>query len=220
MARKVNMALVMAMLFVATLLRSSAAQSNRAPASAPAASPGTSSSGGGRQTFTVGDGSGWIIPLSTNFYQTWAANKTFRVGDSLVFNFTNIHNVAEVNKASFTSCSSSNSTPTTVSPYRKTLTAPGEHFYICTVGTHCSLGQKLAINVTAAGTPSSVPAPAGTPPSVPTLSPPSVAAAPSSDPSSGPSATSPAAQPSTAAPLMAVAALPVTLLSLALALGY
>ena len=35
-------------------------------------------------TYTVGDTTGWIVPQNgAAFYSTWAANKTFKVGDIL-----------------------------------------------------------------------------------------------------------------------------------------
>lgn len=60
-----------------------------APTLAPQPSPSPSSSPAptpvrGPQTYTVGDTQGWIIPSSgASAYQTWAANKTFLVGDIL-----------------------------------------------------------------------------------------------------------------------------------------
>ena len=35
--------------------------------------------------YTVGDAAGWALPPnnSLNFYEDWAANKTFQIGDSL-----------------------------------------------------------------------------------------------------------------------------------------
>ncbi|VFQ61188.1 unnamed protein product [Cuscuta campestris] len=182
---------------------------------AAAPTPSAAASGGAPQTYTVGDGSGWIIPPpgGNSLYQTWAANKTFKVGDSLVFNFTTgRHNVAEVTKASFNSCSTTAAANAT-GPVTIRIGDPGEHYYICTVGTHCSLGQKLAIvNVSgeAAGPAATPPPAASSPP------PPSVAATPVSGPDVVPSGQSPAAQPSTAAPSAALAALPATLFSVAL----
>ncbi|KAK9060715.1 hypothetical protein SSX86_021421 [Deinandra increscens subsp. villosa] len=112
-----------------------------------------------------GDALGWTIPSGgAPEYATWASQQTFNVGDSLVFNFTTgNHNVAEVSQAAFGPCTTANTLSiATNGPATVPLTAAGAHYYICTVGTHCQIGQKLAINVTGAST---TPAPtAGSPP--------------------------------------------------------
>ncbi|KAL0382899.1 UNVERIFIED_CONTAM: Uclacyanin 1 [Sesamum calycinum] len=152
-----------------------------------------------------------------------------------VFNFTNgAHDVVEVTRAEFDSCNVSTTTtnPITTSPARITLTSAGEHYYICTFTQHCNFGQKLAINVTAAGStatpPSgSAPAPApsspATPPpaSSPTPPPRSSGPAPAtpSTPSTQPPVTAPP-PPSNSAPSFTAAALPFTFLAAAVAFLY
>ncbi|KAM0956951.1 hypothetical protein ACFX2I_025088 [Malus domestica] len=97
------------------------------------------------------------------------------VGDTLISNFaTNAHDVQEVPKASFDSCSSENpvSTAITTGPANITPTSSSDHYYICTYGRHCQSGQKLAITVSAAspGASPSVPPPpstSNTPPTTP-----------------------------------------------------
>lgn len=85
--------------------------------------------------------------------------------------------MVEVSKAEFDSCNSTNSNNTvrTSSPANYTLDSAGSHYFICTVQGHCSLGQKLAINVTNTTSPTPVPAPgpaiAETPSDAPTRSP-------------------------------------------------
>ncbi|CAI9285781.1 unnamed protein product [Lactuca saligna] len=96
-------------------------------------------------------------------YTTWASTQTFRVGDVLLFNFiTGFHNVAEVSQAAYGPCSAANPISiVTTGPARVTLKTPGTHYYVCTVGTHCQIGQKLTINVSAtAATLPPAPAPA------------------------------------------------------------
>ena len=64
---------------------------------------------------------------------------------------TGAHDVAKVTKAAFDACNSTNPiSHKTTGPANFTLDTSGEHYFICTVGTHCSLGQKLAVNVSAA----------------------------------------------------------------------
>ncbi|KAE8787188.1 Blue copper protein [Hordeum vulgare] len=111
-------------------------------------------------TFTVGDGQGWTTGAD---YATWASGKTFSVGDKLVFNYASqAHTVTEVTKSEYDACSSNangeNSGATT-----KTLKA-GANYYICTIGTHCAAGMKLAVTAgdSSPGTPA-----AGTPPTTP-----------------------------------------------------
>ncbi|CAL0307116.1 unnamed protein product [Lupinus luteus] len=146
-----------------------------APFTAPAPAPFTAP-----VTYTVGDTIGWTIPTGgASVYVTWASNKNFKVGDILVFNYQiNTHNVEEVTKEKYDSCSSVspiaayNSAP----PVRVTLNKSGPHYFICGYTGHCSAGQKLAINVTGttttvATTPSSAVTPSGsTTPSSPSPS--------------------------------------------------
>ncbi|KAI5680858.1 hypothetical protein M9H77_02085 [Catharanthus roseus] len=153
-------------------------------------------------TYVVGDTMGWTIPSGgASSYASWAARHTFRPGDVLVFNFpTGAHDVGKVDKASFDSCSSTNPTTLiTVGPANITLSGAGTEYFICTFGQHCSLGQKLAITVSA----SSPPAPAPTKPPTPTPTPPTATPTPpTSAPTVPPSPTSipPASSAPTAPP--------------------
>jgi hypothetical protein len=70
------------------------------------------------------------------------------------------HTVTEVNKNDYDACSSTANGESGGST-TKNLTA-GTHYYICTVGTHCANGMKLAITV--ADSSSGTPPAAGTPP--------------------------------------------------------
>lgn len=189
------------------------------PVTAPSASPSTSPApsvsiapakapapASVAQTFIVGDNMGWSVPTGGPVsYQRWANGKSFKVGDTLVFNFVNgAHNVARVSKAAYDTCNTTSPINTiSTGPARITLTNSGEHYYMCTFPSHCSMGQKLAINVT------------GTDATAPT---PSIAATPSGStvPSRDSPVTSPPA-PSASAPSLLLSALPVTFLSLALA---
>ncbi|KAI5680863.1 hypothetical protein M9H77_02090 [Catharanthus roseus] len=193
-----------------------------APVSAPTPSPvamptPVPSPSRNPQTYVVGDSLGWTVPPAGPLaYQTWANNKNFMVGDILVFNFANgAHNVAELSsKTAYDSCNTTatSSTPITGSPARITITRPGEHFFTCTVPRHCSLGQKLAINVTGTRT-------GATPPS--TVGSPRPASGPSSTTTPVPSPPGVSAPPPpNSAPSFAGIALPITLLSIALAFLY
>ncbi|CAH1426502.1 unnamed protein product [Lactuca virosa] len=156
-------------------------------------------------THVVGDALGWNIPPNgPSAYTTWASTQTFRVGDVLLFNFTTgFHNVAEVSQAAYAPCTTANPISiATTGPARVTLNAPGTHYYICTVGTHCQIGQKLTINVSAA---SATPAPTPTPaPVIPTpVSPPTASPTPTPAPSTTtpPPTSSPAPSSEDASPV-------------------
>ncbi|XP_076922693.1 stellacyanin-like [Bidens hawaiensis] len=161
----------------------------------------------------VGDTLGWTIPPNgAATYTTWASQKTFTVGDTLVFNFTNgLHNVAEVPSAAYDSCTTTNTLSLkSTGPATVTLTRPGTHYYICTAISHCQLGQKLTINVSKVITTANTPDQSAIP-----LSPPStIATAPSAfelAPSGSLIPPSLSSSPSFAAEV------PVTLLAVALA---
>ncbi|XP_059287367.1 cucumber peeling cupredoxin-like isoform X2 [Lycium ferocissimum] len=91
----------------------------------------------------VGEDTAWIIPLNgPTAYESWASDRTFKVGDTLV------------SRASFEGCNMDNAIGEALmtSPANFTLT-PGEHYYICTDIKHCEAGQRLAITVAGTDTP-------------------------------------------------------------------
>ncbi|CAK9310398.1 unnamed protein product [Citrullus colocynthis] len=119
---------------------------------------------------TVGDSAGWRIPPNgAAFYGNWATGKTFRVGDSLVFNFaTGLDELTRVSKRSFDLCSDDDEIGDSIEtgPATILLSSPGEYYFISSEDRHCQQGQKLAINVIAAPgapTPPSSNAPPPTP---------------------------------------------------------
>ncbi|KAL6334126.1 hypothetical protein AAG906_004557 [Vitis piasezkii] len=126
MARLMSMAVIVAVL--AAMLHYSAAQT----------------------VHVVGDNTGWTVPQGgAATYTSWASGKQFVVGDTLVFNFTtNVHDVAELSKESFDACdfSSTIGNIITTGPANITLATAGNHYYVCTIGSHCTSGQKLAIS--------------------------------------------------------------------------
>ncbi|KAL6006267.1 hypothetical protein ACLOJK_040313 [Asimina triloba] len=70
------------------------------------------------------------------------------------FNFiAGDHDVVEVNKAEFDACTASNPIGDVKrsSPASITLDRAGSHYFICTFPQHCAAGQKLAVDVVAAG---------------------------------------------------------------------
>ncbi|KAI3701504.1 hypothetical protein L6452_26634 [Arctium lappa] len=133
--------------------------------------PGTAA----QTTHVVGDALGWTIPSGDlAAYTTWASRQTFTVGDILVFNFNNgEHDVAEVSAAAYGPCNATSPiTLTTTGPATITLTTAGSRYYICTFTSHCQIGQKLSINVSTAGNPTTPPSTTPAPPPAATAVPP------------------------------------------------
>ncbi|KAF5179461.1 Early nodulin-like protein [Thalictrum thalictroides] len=185
-------------------------------------------------THVVGGSTGWAIPPSATTYSNWASNQVFRVGDSLVFNFAGMHDVATVTRAAYDACDASSPIGPiqTTSPVTITLSSQGQQYYFCAIQGHCSSGQKLAINVVGAAaspppttTPSSPPPRTPTPPTgsatppttTPTSSPPpptNTATPPTTSVARPPTAGGP---PSNSAMGLAVSGFSVTFLSIAMA---
>ncbi|XP_015877657.3 mavicyanin [Ziziphus jujuba] len=96
-------------------------------------------------TYLVGDTSGWDI--STNL-ATWAQDKTFNVGDVLLFQYSSSHSVSEVKKEAFDKCETTNVLKTYSGGNSTiTLTKPGERYFVCGNKLHCLGGMKLQVNV-------------------------------------------------------------------------
>ncbi|XP_059637919.1 umecyanin-like [Cornus florida] len=99
-------------------------------------------------TYQVGDELMWKVPPGGPIaYSTWADQKNFQIGDTIVFNWTGTHDVAEVSQAYFGNCTTSNTIGAvqTTSPVNITLTTNVTRYFICTVSNHCYLGQRVAI---------------------------------------------------------------------------
>ncbi|KAL1534272.1 blue copper protein-like [Salvia divinorum] len=148
--------------------------------------------------YTVGDASGWSMGSD---YTNWATNKTFKVGDTLAFNYASGHTLDEVSKNDYDSCTTGNSiTSDSSGATSVTLKTAGTHYYICGIPSHCSGGMKLAVTAAAAATAptegGSKAAPSGT-----TTSPPPTTTAATTPPTEVTSPTGGAAteQPSSAA---------------------
>ncbi|KAG6400426.1 hypothetical protein SASPL_137257 [Salvia splendens] len=98
--------------------------------------------------FTVGDTSGWSIGSD---YSTWASDKTFSIGDTLVFTYPPGHTVDEVSASDYKTCAVGNAIASDSSGSTSvSLKTAGPHYYICGVPGHCGGGMKLSITVSAA----------------------------------------------------------------------
>ncbi|KAL5231264.1 hypothetical protein ABZP36_030040 [Zizania latifolia] len=102
-------------------------------------------------SYGVGEPSGsW--DLQTN-YTAWASSINFQLGDQLVFKYSlEAHDVVEVTKASYLSCSASSP----ISALRSgedtiKLDRPGRRYFICGVPGHCDSGMKLQVRVAPPG---------------------------------------------------------------------
>ncbi|KAJ3680565.1 hypothetical protein LUZ60_016843 [Juncus effusus] len=114
--------------------------------------------------YNVGDSTGWDISAD---FPSWVHNKTFYVGDTLVFQYSKYHTLNEVDKPSYDNCSTDNTlltgnTGNTSVP----LTSPGNRYFVCGVLTHCLGGMKLAVNIKGNGSSSPIGAPASAPASL------------------------------------------------------
>ena len=112
--------------------------------------------------YNVGEpGGAW--DLSTN-YGTWASSRNFKADDQIVFKYSHqAHDVLEVSKADYDSCS----TASHVSTFNSgndvvTLTTTGTRYFICGFPGHCTGGMKVKIDVMP-GSSSTSPAPASGP---------------------------------------------------------
>jgi len=126
--------------------------------------------------YTVG-GSGTKWDASGSNYDDWSGKQKFTTKDSIVFNYAVSHDVVEVSKAGYDTCTPS----TPIASYKggKTtvkLATAGKHYFICGVPGHCAAGMKVEVDVVAASTstpakprgqrsvaPIAAPAPAPTP---------------------------------------------------------
>ncbi|CAN6179890.1 unnamed protein product [Urochloa humidicola] len=111
-------------------------------------------------TYNVGEpGGSW--DLRTN-YGDWAASKRFHPGDQLVFKYSpQAHDVLEVSKADYDSCSTASPIATHNSGNDAiALTSPGTRYFICGFTGHCDGGMKLQVDVVPSATSL---APAGAP---------------------------------------------------------
>ncbi|CAA2945769.1 basic blue -like [Olea europaea subsp. europaea] len=108
--------------------------------------------------YMVGENDGWKLGVN---YTQWAADKTFYVGDTLMFMYDKAsHNVLKVNGSDFQKCLTSNTTGLLSSGNDViTLAKPGKKWYICAVEDHCTKGMKLVINVSEAAAASPLPPP-------------------------------------------------------------
>ncbi|KAL7585786.1 hypothetical protein Lser_V15G44509 [Lactuca serriola] len=133
------------------------------------------------KVYTVGDSAGWSLSVD---YTTWTTGKTFKPGDSLVFNYGSSHSVDEVSSDDYGTCTVGNSIASyTSSPATIILNTTGTHYFICGVPGHCSGGMKVSVPVTGGGA-SPTPSTGASPTTKPTPTPPTATSTGSAVPAS------------------------------------
>uniref|UniRef100_A0ACD5YQ77 Uncharacterized protein n=1 Tax=Avena sativa TaxID=4498 RepID=A0ACD5YQ77_AVESA len=117
-------------------------------------------------TYNVGEPAGaWDLGID---YGSWVSSKKFHPGDTVVFKYSpQSHDVVEVTKAGYDSCSTASPIATLKTGNDAiTLTSTGTRYFICGFAGHCTTtgtgGMKVQIDVVEGSSPSS-PAPASGP---------------------------------------------------------
>ncbi|KAL0414144.1 UNVERIFIED_CONTAM: Early nodulin-16 [Sesamum radiatum] len=86
--------------------------------------------------YTVGDSAGWT---NTGVdYESWASSHTFKVGDTVVFNYDNESNdVIQVTEENYNSCNSDDNPIESLNSGNDKIefTDPGTYYYICSFPT-------------------------------------------------------------------------------------
>ncbi|WOG83306.1 hypothetical protein DCAR_0102481 [Daucus carota subsp. sativus] len=102
----------------------------------------------GGTVYKVGDSAGWTT-IGKVDYKQWAATKTFKLNDVILFEYSSqFHNVMQVKHVHYKSCNASFPIATHTSGNDSiTITKHGHHFFLCGVPGHCQAGQKVDINV-------------------------------------------------------------------------
>ncbi|KAF7126987.1 hypothetical protein RHSIM_Rhsim11G0130600 [Rhododendron simsii] len=97
-------------------------------------------------SFIVGDAKGWVFNVND-----WPNGKSFKAGDTLVFNYNpKIHNVVVVKESSdFNSCKVPAGATVFTSGKDQVALVRGQNLFICGTPGHCQSGL-MKINVTAA----------------------------------------------------------------------
>ena len=111
----------------------------------------------------------WKIPMSPQ-------TMTVAAGTTVKFTWSSTHNVYEVSDATaFYDCDKSSGTEVASTSFQTVDVAapdtPTTRYYICQVGSHCTMGQKIAITWAAAPTAAPVFAPTPGPSAAATLAP-------------------------------------------------
>ncbi|KAL8536055.1 hypothetical protein ACS0TY_011621 [Phlomoides rotata] len=92
-------------------------------------------------TYTVGGSGGWTFNVAG-----WPKGKTFKAGDTLLFNYgPGAHNVVAVNSAGYRGCSTPRGSKVVQTGKDQIRLVKGPNFFICNFPSHCESGMKIAI---------------------------------------------------------------------------
>ncbi|KAL0304039.1 UNVERIFIED_CONTAM: Blue copper protein [Sesamum radiatum] len=95
--------------------------------------------------YTVGDNAGWDISTDLD---SWAKEKTFAIGDTLLFQYSQYHSVNEVTKENYEGCNTTNVLQSSSNGNTSfVLTNPGDRYFVCGNRLHCLGGMKLHVSV-------------------------------------------------------------------------
>ncbi|PSS35265.1 Early nodulin-like protein [Actinidia chinensis var. chinensis] len=97
----------------------------------------------------VGDTNGWVVPAvnDSKFYNDWASENRFRVGDTIRFKYVK-DSVLEVTEADYKKCNSTH--PSFFSNTGNTvfkLDRSGSFYFISGAFGHCGRGQRMIVKV-------------------------------------------------------------------------
>ncbi|MED6191768.1 hypothetical protein PIB30_003571 [Stylosanthes scabra] len=96
---------------------------------------------------TVGGASGWDL---TSNIPAWASSANFIVGDDLVFSYTPVYDVVEVNQGGYDTCTIANAMATyNTGETVIHLAKPGTRYFVCGRLGHCQQGLKLQVQIAA-----------------------------------------------------------------------
>ncbi|ESW32132.1 hypothetical protein PHAVU_002G295800 [Phaseolus vulgaris] len=102
-----------------------------------------------KNVYVVGDKLGWNIPSQTGFFDDWAKNKTFVVGDELLFQYhPGLNTVVMVDKEDYENCATMRIIRSFINGNSPVvLDKPGDNYFFSSIGKHCENGVKLHIVV-------------------------------------------------------------------------
>ncbi|XP_059294256.1 early nodulin-like protein 21 [Lycium ferocissimum] len=99
--------------------------------------------------FQVGDTTGWAVPPAnvTNFYNNWASQMRFKIGDTIRFKYKK-DSVMEVSEKEYKKCNSTrphffSNTGNTMF----TLEHSGYFYFVSGAAGHCERGQRMIVRV-------------------------------------------------------------------------
>ncbi|KAL0352329.1 UNVERIFIED_CONTAM: hypothetical protein Scaly_1621600 [Sesamum calycinum] len=95
--------------------------------------------------YVVGDSAGWNLGVD---FVAWVSSKTFKVQDTLHFEFTSPHTVAVVDQSAYLTCDASHPIINDVSgSFTFTLTATGVYSFISAWDGDCNAGLSMQLVV-------------------------------------------------------------------------